>query len=182
MSQLETTQWLHYLSGLLESAVHIAHTLCVEARPVLVHCSDGWDRTTQATALTEILLDPFYRTFEVRYLFHRYVGLVWCIITVSLNLIYATALIIVLTIGILVVIVHVWQYVLRRSMMRIRSKASGRCTLCTGNDNGMHWSGFGWAPNLMTPLSLRYFAYGPYFICAYAHHACIVQGQPPVLL
>lgn len=35
---------------------------------VLVHCSDGWDRTAQLTALSMIMLDPYYRTivgFEV---------------------------------------------------------------------------------------------------------------------
>lgn len=36
-----------------------------EARPVLVHCSDGWDRTPQIVALAQILLDPYYRTIEV---------------------------------------------------------------------------------------------------------------------
>ena len=29
---------------------------------VLVHCSDGWDRTAQLTSLASICLDPFYRT------------------------------------------------------------------------------------------------------------------------
>ena len=29
----------------------------------MVHCSDGWDRTAQLTSLTQILLDPYYRTF-----------------------------------------------------------------------------------------------------------------------
>ncbi len=29
---------------------------------VLVHCSDGWDRTPQITSLSSIILDPFYRT------------------------------------------------------------------------------------------------------------------------
>ena len=36
---------------------------------VLVHCTDGWDRTAQLTALAMLMLDPFYRTiegFEVR--------------------------------------------------------------------------------------------------------------------
>jgi len=28
----------------------------------LVHCSDGWDRTSQIVALTEFMLDPYYRT------------------------------------------------------------------------------------------------------------------------
>jgi hypothetical protein len=31
---------------------------------VLVHCSDGWDRTSQLTALAQLLLDPFFRTFD----------------------------------------------------------------------------------------------------------------------
>jgi len=35
------------------------------ACPVLVHCSDGWDRTSQVVALAELMLDPYYRTIEV---------------------------------------------------------------------------------------------------------------------
>lgn len=31
---------------------------------VVVHCSDGWDRTSQLTALAMLLLDPFYRTMK----------------------------------------------------------------------------------------------------------------------
>ena len=28
----------------------------------MVHCSDGWDRTSQLTSLSMLLLDPYYRT------------------------------------------------------------------------------------------------------------------------
>lgn len=31
---------------------------------ILIHCSDGWDRTAQLSSLTQLLLDPYYRTFE----------------------------------------------------------------------------------------------------------------------
>jgi len=31
---------------------------------VLIHCSDGWDRTAQLSALSQMLLDPFYRTIN----------------------------------------------------------------------------------------------------------------------
>ncbi|QQP35607.1 Myotubularinrelated protein 4like, partial [Caligus rogercresseyi] len=41
---------------------HIA--LEIEGRPVIVHCSDGWDRTPQIVSLSQLLLDPFYRTCE----------------------------------------------------------------------------------------------------------------------
>lgn len=35
-----------------------------EKASVLVHCSDGWDRTAQVCSLASLLLDPFYRTFK----------------------------------------------------------------------------------------------------------------------
>jgi myotubularin-related protein 3/4 len=31
---------------------------------VIVHCSDGWDRTPQIVSLSQLLLDPYYRTLE----------------------------------------------------------------------------------------------------------------------
>lgn len=33
-----------------------------EGTSVLVHCSDGWDRTAQVCSLASLLLDPYYRT------------------------------------------------------------------------------------------------------------------------
>jgi len=33
-----------------------------DKRNVLVHCSDGWDRTSLLCALAQQLLDPHYRT------------------------------------------------------------------------------------------------------------------------
>ena len=31
---------------------------------MLVHCSGGWDRTSQLCAISQILLDPYYRTIK----------------------------------------------------------------------------------------------------------------------
>ena len=31
---------------------------------MLVHCSDGWDRTAQTCALISLLIDPYYRTLH----------------------------------------------------------------------------------------------------------------------
>ncbi|XP_033337491.1 phosphatidylinositol-3,5-bisphosphate 3-phosphatase MTMR4 [Megalopta genalis] len=64
LSLLEGTRWLQHMSGLLHAAVTVASAIERDARPVLVHCSDGWDRTPQIVALAQILLDPYYRTME----------------------------------------------------------------------------------------------------------------------
>ena len=65
LSALESTKWLHHLSVLLKSALLVVHAVDRDQRPVLVHCSDGWDRTPQIVALAKLLLDPYYRTIEV---------------------------------------------------------------------------------------------------------------------
>jgi hypothetical protein len=36
--------------------------LDTEGASVVTHCSDGWDRTSQLSALSQLCLDPFYRT------------------------------------------------------------------------------------------------------------------------
>lgn len=52
---------------MLKAAVLVSSAVDREGRPVLVHCSDGWDRTPQIVALAKILLDPYYRTMEVHF-------------------------------------------------------------------------------------------------------------------
>ena len=65
LSALESTKWLHHLSVLLKSALLVVHAVDRDQRPVLAHCSDGWDRTPQIVALAKLLLDPYYRTIDV---------------------------------------------------------------------------------------------------------------------
>ncbi|KAL4609597.1 myotubularin-related protein 3-like [Arapaima gigas] len=64
LSALESTKWLQHLSLLIKAAQLVVNCVDRDYRPVLVHCSDGWDRTPQIVALSKILLDPYYRTFE----------------------------------------------------------------------------------------------------------------------
>lgn len=49
-------------SNVLAGAAWIAARVHMEKASVLVHCSDGWDRTSQLVALANLLLDPYYRT------------------------------------------------------------------------------------------------------------------------
>ncbi|RLN98726.1 hypothetical protein BBJ28_00009341 [Nothophytophthora sp. Chile5] len=68
LDQLASTHWLDHISRILDSAVEIVRIVKEQKSSVLVHCSDGWDRTAQLTALAELLIDPYYRTihgFEV---------------------------------------------------------------------------------------------------------------------
>ncbi|CAN0333759.1 unnamed protein product [Lampetra fluviatilis] len=64
LSALENTRWLQHLSLLLKAGCAVAGAVAGEGRPVLVHCSDGWDRTPQIVALAKLLLDPYYRTIQ----------------------------------------------------------------------------------------------------------------------
>lgn len=59
---LQKSNWLKHISNVLGGAILISRTIHVGGSHVLVHCSDGWDRTSQLCSLAEILLDPFYRT------------------------------------------------------------------------------------------------------------------------
>ena len=62
-AQLASSRWLEHLALILEGQQKVASSL-EEGNPVLVHCSDGWDRTAQLTAGAQLLLDPHYRTME----------------------------------------------------------------------------------------------------------------------
>jgi hypothetical protein len=63
LSQLEGTLWLNYIYQILRSALEIAANI-IKGHTILIHCSDGWDRSSQLTSLSQILIDPYYRTLE----------------------------------------------------------------------------------------------------------------------
>ncbi|XP_028258666.1 myotubularin-related protein 7-like isoform X2 [Parambassis ranga] len=61
---LENSGWLKHIKAVLDAGVFIARAVADEGISVLVHCSDGWDRTAQACSVASILLDPYYRTIK----------------------------------------------------------------------------------------------------------------------
>ena len=68
MIELEKSQWLKHIQIILSGAVRIVDKIECQKTSVVVHCSDGWDRTSQLTSLAMLMLDPYYRTlrgFEV---------------------------------------------------------------------------------------------------------------------
>ncbi|KAM3865052.1 myotubularin-related protein 7b [Diretmus argenteus] len=61
---LENSGWLKHIKAVLDAGVFIAKAVADEGISVLVHCSDGWDRTAQACSVASVLLDPYYRTIK----------------------------------------------------------------------------------------------------------------------
>lgn len=64
LQSLQSTNWLYNMFALMNTAQRCVRALVSEGRSVLVHCTDGWDRTTQIVTLAKIMADPYYRTFE----------------------------------------------------------------------------------------------------------------------
>ncbi|KAF2020595.1 phosphatases II [Aaosphaeria arxii CBS 175.79] len=63
-SLLNKSGWIRHIDNIMRGTRLIAHTVGVMHSHVLIHCSDGWDRTSQLSALSQICLDPYYRTLE----------------------------------------------------------------------------------------------------------------------
>ena len=61
---LRRSGWLRHISAILEGTAIITKNIHINSSHVLIHCSDGWDRTSQLSALSQLCLDPFYRTIR----------------------------------------------------------------------------------------------------------------------
>ena len=51
LRNLEASGWMNHVHKILLAATKIAHCVGTQRLSVLVHCSDGWDRTAQLTSL-----------------------------------------------------------------------------------------------------------------------------------
>jgi myotubularin-related protein 6/7/8 len=63
-AKLDKSGWRKHIGMILSGALIISNTIAIQHSHVLIHCSDGWDRTSQLSALSQICLDPYYRTME----------------------------------------------------------------------------------------------------------------------
>ncbi|KAG8628777.1 hypothetical protein KVT40_002642 [Elsinoe batatas] len=61
---LAKSKWLKYISLVVKGADLVARQIGINHSHVLIHCSDGWDRTSQISSLSQLCLDPYYRTIE----------------------------------------------------------------------------------------------------------------------
>ncbi|KAJ2515761.1 phosphatidylinositol-3-phosphatase ymr1 [Coemansia sp. RSA 2049] len=59
--QGSASNWLRHIENIMVGVRTIVEAIDA-GRHVLVHCSDGWDRTAQLTSLAQLCLDPYYRT------------------------------------------------------------------------------------------------------------------------
>ncbi|CAD5213377.1 unnamed protein product [Bursaphelenchus okinawaensis] len=63
LKAIDSAGWLKHLKALFDCGKFIADSLAI-GNPCVVHCSDGWDRTSQTVSIAQILLDPFYQTIK----------------------------------------------------------------------------------------------------------------------
>jgi myotubularin-related protein 6/7/8 len=63
LTGIQASGWLKHVRSVLETANFVAQTV-ESGVSVVVHCSDGWDRTAQTCSLAALLLDPYYRTID----------------------------------------------------------------------------------------------------------------------
>ncbi|XP_063699904.1 myotubularin-related protein 6 isoform X2 [Culicoides brevitarsis] len=63
LSSLESSGWLKHIRAILDTSSFIANAVD-KGTSVVVHCSDGWDRTAQVCSLAAVMLDPYYRTIK----------------------------------------------------------------------------------------------------------------------
>ncbi|KAI5793518.1 phosphatidylinositol 3-phosphate phosphatase [Pyronema domesticum] len=61
---LAKSGWLKHISTMLEGTDKIVRQVALNHSHVLLHCSDGWDRTSQLSSLAQICLDPYFRTID----------------------------------------------------------------------------------------------------------------------
>ena len=63
LSSFENSNWPNFIYGIIRASINIASSVR-RGYSVLIHCSDGWDRCSQLTAFSQLLVDPYFRTIR----------------------------------------------------------------------------------------------------------------------
>jgi hypothetical protein len=64
LAKVEASGWYNLIRKQIQFAMEVVEVLHDKSKNALIHCADGWDRTSVLCSLTQILLDPYYRTIE----------------------------------------------------------------------------------------------------------------------
>ena len=62
-SNIESGNWYDCIALIIKGAIQISETI-KNGNTVLIHCSDGWDRTTQLCSTAQLLLEKRFRTLN----------------------------------------------------------------------------------------------------------------------
>lgn len=62
MKDVANSSWYDYIGAIMRCAQMVLTEILTHRANVMVHCSDGWDRTAQTTSLAMLCIDPTYRT------------------------------------------------------------------------------------------------------------------------
>ena len=60
---LENSKWNFHIQQILTSSRYVVEKMLAH-ESVLIHCSDGWDRTSIVSSIVQLALDGYYRTIE----------------------------------------------------------------------------------------------------------------------
>ena len=64
LAKVSESGWLCLTKAILASVAKSVALVDQRQSTILIHCSDGWDRTSQCSSLAQLCLDPFYRTLR----------------------------------------------------------------------------------------------------------------------
>jgi hypothetical protein len=64
LKSIDETGYYQLISTILKAVNMVVECIVEKKQNVLVHCSDGWDRTPQMCSLAQLVLHEHYRTIE----------------------------------------------------------------------------------------------------------------------
>lgn len=64
LANIISSEWLSHQHMIINATMQMVDLVDKRNTSVLVHCSDGWDRTSQLVSLAQLIMDPYYRTMK----------------------------------------------------------------------------------------------------------------------